>query len=48
MVRVMVKEVGDQKQLNFDGDFEEPPVKEAAPEVELAGVVSSDEAATDE
>lgn len=48
VIRVSVKEVGDQQQLNFDGDFEEPPTEETPPEAELAGVSSADEASTDE
>ncbi|MCH2202538.1 MAG: ATP-dependent Clp protease ATP-binding subunit [Fuerstiella sp.] len=46
VINVSVTEVGDQKQLRFDGDFEEPT--EAAEEGELAGVGSSDESTDDQ
>jgi len=41
VIRVREIEIGDQKQLKFDGDFEEPSEEESA---ELAGVGSSEEA----
>jgi ATP-dependent Clp protease ATP-binding subunit ClpC len=47
VINIAVTEVGDQKQLKFDGDFEEPPQEEASDQAELAGVGSGEEA-TDE
>ena len=43
VIRVTVKEVGDQKQLNFEGCYEEPPADESAEEAELAGVGSGED-----
>jgi len=46
VINVSVTEVGDQKQLRFDGDFEEPP--ETVEEGELAGVGSGEESTDDQ
>jgi ATP-dependent Clp protease ATP-binding subunit ClpC len=43
VIRVEQIEVGDQKQLRFEGEYEEPPVDESAETEELASVGSGDE-----
>jgi len=43
VIRVEQIEVGDQKQLKFEGDYEEPPAEESADSEELAGVGSAEE-----
>jgi ATP-dependent Clp protease ATP-binding subunit ClpC len=47
VINIAVTEVGDQKQLKFDSDFEEPLQEEESDKAELAGVGSGEEA-TDE
>ena len=43
-----VTEVGDQKQLKFDGEVEEPTETESAKETEMAGVASGEESNDDQ
>jgi ATP-dependent Clp protease ATP-binding subunit ClpC len=48
VINVSVTEVGDQKQLKFDGEFEEPTETESAKETEMAGVASGEESNDDQ
>ena len=45
IIHVEVHEVGDQKQLKFEGDYEEPPAEEESEESELASVGSGEKSA---
>jgi ATP-dependent Clp protease ATP-binding subunit ClpC len=48
VINVSVTEVGDQKQLKFDGEVEEPTETESAKETEMAGVASGEESNDDQ